>query len=86
MLPAPLDGALAPARMAPAAKAPAETPRSGWSSASAGQDIRPLAEIEREAIERAIAACGGNVPKAAALLGVSASTIYRKRESWVVGR
>ncbi len=44
--------------------------------------IRPLAEIEREAIERAIALCGGNIAKAAAHLGVSPSTLYRKRAAW----
>lgn len=46
--------------------------------------IRPLIEVEREAIEQAIALCHGNVPKAAALLGVNPSTIYRKRQSWGV--
>jgi DNA-binding NtrC family response regulator len=44
--------------------------------------IRPLAEVEREAIEEAIRLCGGNIPKAAAFLGVSPSTLYRKREAW----
>jgi DNA-binding NtrC family response regulator len=44
---------------------------------------QPLWKIERDAIEKAIAACGGSIPKAAALLEVSPSTIYRKRESWV---
>ena len=43
---------------------------------------RPLGEIEREAIESAIEACGGSIPKAAKALGVSPSTIYRKREAW----
>jgi len=38
--------------------------------------------VEREIIEQAINLCGGNVPKAAARLGVSASTIYRKRTDW----
>ncbi len=38
--------------------------------------------IERSAIERAIASCGGSIPKAAKLLGVSPSTIYRKKEAW----
>ncbi len=33
-------------------------------------------------IERAIEVCDGNVPKAAALLEISASTIYRKRTAW----
>ena len=45
-------------------------------------DIRPLDETEREIIEHAINICDGNVPKAAAHLGISASTIYRKRQAW----
>jgi two-component system repressor protein LuxO len=44
--------------------------------------IRPLAEVERTAIEQAITLCDGNVPKAAALLGVSPSTLYRKKQAW----
>jgi two-component system repressor protein LuxO len=43
---------------------------------------KPLADIEREAIEHAIELCDGNVPKAAALLEVSPSTIYRKKQGW----
>lgn len=44
--------------------------------------VRPLWLVEKEAIEDAVAACDGNIPRAAALLGISASTIYRKRLSW----
>ncbi|MCU0984639.1 MAG: sigma-54 dependent transcriptional regulator [Acetobacteraceae bacterium] len=44
--------------------------------------IRPLADIEREAIEAAISLCGGNIAQAAAALGVSPSTLYRKRVAW----
>ncbi len=44
--------------------------------------IRPLAIVEREAIEEAIAFCDNNIPKAAALLDVSPSTIYRKKQAW----
>ena len=44
--------------------------------------IRPLAVVEREAIEAALAACAGNVPRAAAALGVSPSTLYRKKLAW----
>ena len=46
------------------------------------QSLMSLASIEREAIERAIAACDGNIPKAASLLDVSPSTIYRKKSGW----
>jgi DNA-binding NtrC family response regulator len=47
--------------------------------------IRPLWQVERDAIEAAIAACDDNVPRAAAALEISASTIYRKRQAWSTG-
>ena len=50
--------------------------------AAQSSDIRPLWQEERDVIERAIALCDGNIPKAAALLEISASTIYRKRTAW----
>lgn len=51
---------------------------------SAGEHpvLRPLWMQEREIIEEAIRQCHGNVPKAAAFLDISPSTIYRKRQSW----
>jgi two-component system repressor protein LuxO len=49
------------------------------------ETIRPLWQIERDAIESAIAQCGGSIPKAARLLDVSPSTIYRKKEAWDSG-
>lgn len=48
----------------------------------ASGDIVPLANVEKAAIERAIDICCGNIPRAAALLGVSPSTLYRKRQGW----
>jgi two-component system, repressor protein LuxO len=48
-----------------------------------GQDaIEPLAVAERQYIEHAIALCGGNLQLAARKLGISPSTIYRKKEAW----
>jgi two-component system, repressor protein LuxO len=41
-----------------------------------------LWQIERDAIEVMISKCGGSIPKAARMLGVSPSTIYRKRDAW----
>jgi two-component system repressor protein LuxO len=41
-----------------------------------------LDEIERIAIENAIDQAGGSLPLAARMLGVSPSTLYRKRERW----
>jgi two-component system repressor protein LuxO len=45
-------------------------------------EIRPLAEVERETIEHAIALYGGNIARAASALGISPSTIYRKKMGW----
>lgn len=44
--------------------------------------IRPLWLVEKEAIEQAIAHCDGNIPKAAVMLEINPSTIYRKLQSW----
>jgi len=45
-------------------------------------DIEPLWITEKHAIESAIALCDGNVNRAAGLLEVAPSTIYRKTQSW----
>ena len=52
--------------------------------AAAAAAILPLWQEEKRAIEAAIAASGGNIGRAAAALGISPSTIYRKRQSWPV--
>ncbi len=49
---------------------------------SSTADIQPLWLEEKQVIERAIGLCDGNIPRAAAFLEISASTIYRKRQSW----
>lgn len=65
----------------------------GGSAASTGEATHPgnavldftgmsLEEVERMAIEQAIARSCGNICKAARGLGVSPSTIYRKLERW----
>ncbi len=41
-----------------------------------------MADIEREFIEATIIECKGSIPRAARLLDVSPSTLYRKREAW----
>ncbi|GGW61760.1 sigma-54-dependent transcriptional regulator [Alishewanella tabrizica] len=46
------------------------------------RDIVPLWIVEKNTILSAIASCDGNIPLAAAYLGVSASTIYRKMKAW----
>lgn len=43
---------------------------------------RTMAEIEQLIIEETIAQLGGSIPKAARVLDLSPSTIYRKRENW----
>jgi DNA-binding NtrC family response regulator len=43
---------------------------------------RPFVDIEREIIEAVIDLCNGSIPKAARMLELSPSTIYRKREGW----
>ncbi len=45
-------------------------------------DIYPLWITEKQAIEQAIEACDGNIPRAAGYLDVSPSTIYRKLQVW----
>lgn len=42
----------------------------------------PLGKIERRLIEAVIEKCRGSVPRAARELGLSPSTVYRKRETW----
>jgi DNA-binding NtrC family response regulator len=54
----------------------------GQQAAPEPRRVRPLWQVEKETIEEAIAACDGNIPRAAALLEISASTIYRKRMAW----
>ncbi|MFS1934543.1 sigma-54-dependent transcriptional regulator [Vibrio splendidus] len=44
--------------------------------------IRPMWQIEREAIQHAISYCDGNVLNAAVLLELSPSTVYRKKQAW----
>lgn len=44
-----------------------------------------LLEVERHVIESTVRRMDGNVPQAAAHLGVAPSTLYRKRLSWDIG-
>jgi len=44
--------------------------------------VRPLAEVERQAIEYALQQSENNVTRAAAMLEISPSTIYRKVARW----
>ncbi|MFN7980762.1 MAG: helix-turn-helix domain-containing protein [Vicinamibacterales bacterium] len=40
--------------------------------------VRPLREIEEEHVQFALRACNGNKKRAAAALGISRDTLYRK--------
>ncbi|WP_413466656.1 quorum-sensing sigma-54 dependent transcriptional regulator LuxO [Photobacterium sp.] len=44
--------------------------------------VEPLWMVEKRAIQAAIDVCNGNIPRAAGLLEVSPSTIYRKLQTW----
>ena len=77
MLPDTLDRQIDPAP--PRGIAPLPAP-----SALSLDDLigRPLAEIERAVIEATLARHGGSVPRAARVLELSPSTLYRKIEGW----
>lgn len=45
-------------------------------------EIIPLAEMERRLIEAALKRSDNDVPRAAAMLGINPSTIYRKLQQW----
>ena len=77
ILPPPLNGGRT---LAPEPAVGIADPQS--ESVGVRRQVRPLWQVEKEAIEQAIASCDGNIPKAAALLEISPSTIYRKKQSW----
>jgi two-component system repressor protein LuxO len=59
-----------------------ETGTAGSAPAPRAEPVASYRDQERAIIERALAAFAGNIPKAAAALDISPSTIYRKRQSW----
>ncbi len=52
------------------------------SPAARSQNLVPLDDAIRQHIEAAIALCDGSIPRAAAILQVAPSTIYRRIEAW----
>jgi len=57
-------------------------PSGAVNESSPSGEVMPLWLVEKAAIEAAIVRCDGNIPKAAALLDVSPSTLYRKKQTW----
>ncbi|EGR2263720.1 sigma-54-dependent Fis family transcriptional regulator [Vibrio parahaemolyticus] len=67
----------------PQASLEVETPSHSLSPyLNADGSIRPMWQVEREAIQNAIAYCDGNVLNAAVMLELSPSTVYRKKQAW----
>ena len=76
----PVAGSTSAAQPPPPAAAGDASTRSGN-----GMEIRTLESVIRDTIETAIAKCDGSVTRAAALLDVSPSTIYRRLQAWQAG-
>jgi two-component system, repressor protein LuxO len=47
---------------------------------------KTFADIERAVVLATLDSCGGSVPKAARMLDIAPSTLYRKLEGWGVDR
>ena len=71
-----------PVRGADSAPPPAPAGDHGGTASAGTGRIRPLWMTEKDVIEEAVELCDGNVLQAAARLGISDSTIYRKRRMW----
>ena len=81
MLPPPLNEISTPAAQMAQGEAEAGIPSVTVGITDAAS-IQPLWQIEKQVIEQTIEHCDGNIPRAAALLEISPSTIYRKRQQW----
>jgi DNA-binding NtrC family response regulator len=53
-----------------------------WQSASGGQGIVPIEEVEKREIIRALTLYGGDVMKSASALKMGKTTIYTKLRRW----
>ena len=69
------EGSLPP--LVPASPAAREEP-----GAAAPRGVRPLAEVERQALADALETCGNNVSRAARALGIHRVTLHRKLKSY----
>jgi DNA-binding NtrC family response regulator len=81
MLP-PQIGRSVPSATALPSVLPPLPPAPGSRTASEHDALKPLWQIEKEAIERTLIACEGSIPRAAAILEVAPSTLYRKKQAW----
>ena len=59
-----------------------ETAGAGFKPAPTEKDIRPLRELEREAIANALRVTGGHRERTAKLLGMAVRTLYRKIDQY----
>ncbi len=69
-------------RTRPADASVAAAERSMVAHMTRREQIEPLWLTEKRAIEEAIELCNGNVNRAAGLLEVAPSTLYRKLQGW----
>jgi len=65
-----------------AAQTPGMPAAAAAEATASAEPLLPLWKIEKDAITRTLAACDGDVQKAAVVLEVSASTVYRKLQAW----
>jgi two-component system, repressor protein LuxO len=75
-------GPLEPVPVAPAAPRVAAPEPGGAALGYDPAQVRPLVDMEREAVDYALRAYGGNVAQAARALQVNPSTLYRKIQAW----
>ena len=61
---------------------PAANQNASRKVAIAAGPLKPLWQVEKEAILQALAEVGDDIPRAATLLEVSPSTLYRKLQHW----
>jgi DNA-binding NtrC family response regulator len=53
-----------------------------WKTAADNQGILPMEEIEKREVLRAVMMCEGSIVKAAKLLKMGKTTLYRKLMQW----
>jgi two-component system repressor protein LuxO len=75
------DGPVVTREMLPAAGGFTPAPQ-GIAMPARSEEIDTLAVMEQRYIEHVIGLCNGNLQLAARKLGISPSTIYRKKEAW----